>query len=616
MNRVFNLIVLLVSLAGLQLSAQAVDFKVSAPGQVSLGERFRLTYQINADVDDFTPPELVGFRVLSGPNRSQSSSIQIINGRVNQSINISYSYVLVATQEGELSIPSAKIKVDGKIYNSQKRRIIVGASNNQAADNNSTTTQSAQGKGQLKSDDVYVKVFVSDRDIYIGEKTIVTYRIYTKVPISNLSVDKLSSFVGFWSVDLLDDNQKLNQRREIINGEEYIVADLKKTALYPQKTGDLTIQPMSLTCLAQVQTSRKKTRTNDPLFDSFFNDPFFSNSYRNIEMNLKSKPIKVHVKPLPDKAKPVDFSGAVGDFTLGSNIDHKELKANEAITLKYTISGEGNIDLLPDLDVNFPPDFEVYDPKITSKTRKNSRGISGYKTYEYTVIPRSAGDYEIPSTSFSYFNPKTNSYKTLSSDSYQIKVGRSDNSSQNISYGGRTKEDVRYLGKDIRYISLLPYELEPLDHFFFGSAMFYIYLIVPLLLLLIIVLVWRKERAKRRNVSLMKNKNATKVAKKRLKEAKSFLKSKAEAEFYNEMGSALWGYVSDRFSIPLAELSIDTVSGKLLAKQVKEEIVKEFVDTLNDCEFARFAPGDKASTMEKVYQQGIDVISKIEDQIK
>ena len=614
MKQVFNLIVLFVSLVGLQVSAQAVDFKVLAPRQVSLGERFRLTYQINADVDVFTPPKLVGFRILSGPNRSQSSSIQIINGKVNQSINISYTYVLEASQEGEMTIPLATIKVDGKIYKSKELKVIVGASNQQASSNNSNS--STQNKGQLQSSDLYIKAFLSKKNVFIGEKTIVTYRIYTRVPVSNLSIDKLSSFGGFWSVDLSVDNKKLNQREEVINGEQYIVADLKVAALYPQKTGDLVIEPMSLTCLAQVQTSRKRTTSNDPLFDSFFNDPFFSNSYRNIEKNLKSKPLKVHVKPFPDNGKPANFTGAVGNFTLGSNIDHKELKANEAITLKYTISGEGNIDLLPDLEVNFPPDFEVYDPKITSKTRKNSRGVSGYKTFEYTIIPRSAGDYEIPSTSFSYFNPKTKSYKTLSSDSYGIIVSRSENANQNITYGGRTKEDVRYLGKDIRYISLLPYELEPLDHFFFGSTIFYIYLISPLLLLLIIVLVWRKESAKRRNVSLMKNKNATKVAKKRLKEAKSFLKSKAEAEFYNEMGSALWGYVSDRFSIPLAELSAETVSGKLLAKQVNTDIVKEFVDTLNDCEFARFAPGDKASTMEKVYQEGIDVISKIEDQIK
>ena len=614
MNRIVNLIVLFVSFIGIQAYSQGVEFKVSAPRQVDLGERFRLTYQINADVDVFTAPKLVGFKVLSGPSRGQNSSIQIVNGKVNQRVSISYTYVLVATQEGEITIPTAKIVVDGKPYESAKRKLIVGASNRQASSNSANS--SSQSKGKLQSTDVYIKAFLSKRNVFIGEKTIVTYRIYTKVPVSNLSVDKLSSFGGFWSVDLLDDNKKLSQREEIINGEQYIVADLKMAALYPQKTGDLVIEPMSLTCLAQVQTSRKRTSSNDPLFDSFFNDPFFSNSYRNVERQLKSKALTVHVKGFPTNGKPVDFGGAVGHFTLGSNIDQKELKANEAITLKYTISGEGNIDLIPDLEVNFPPDFEVYDPKITTRTRKGSRSVSGYKTFEYTVIPRSAGEYKIPAVSFSYFDPKAKSYITLSSDEYIVNVSKSGQSSQNISYGGSTKEDVRYLGKDIRYISLMPFGLEPLDHFFFASSSFYIYLLLPLVFLLMIVLVWRKERAKRKNVSLMKNKNATKVAKKRLKKAKSFLKLKDDAAFYNETGSALWGYVSDRFSIPLAELSIDTVSVKLLDKQVNQVIVKAFVDTLDDCEFARFAPGDKTSTMEKIYQQGIDVISEIEDQIK
>ncbi len=617
MKRIINILILLISLAGLQLSAQGVDFKVSAPSQVSLGERFRLTYQINADVDDFTPPAFKGLRVLSGPSQGQNSSIQIVGGKVTQSISISYTYIMVANQEGEISIPPASVKVNGKIYKSATRKIQVGSANKQApSSNNKQSSNSSQTTGQLKESDVYIKAFASKRNVYLGEKIIVTYRIYTKVPVSNLSVDKLSSFGGFWSIDLLSDQQKLQQRQEVINGEQYIVADLKKAALYPQKTGDLVIEPMALSCVVQVQTARKKTTSNDPFFDSFFNDPFFSNSYRNIEKELKSKPLKIHVKDLPAKGKPVNFSGAVGSFSLGSNIDHKELMANEAITLKYTISGKGNVDLLPDLDLDFPPDFEVYDPKVTTKTRKQSNGVSGYKTFEYTVIPRSAGDYEIPAVAFSYFDPSTKQYKELISDTYQIKVAKSNQTSQNVTYGGSSKEDIRYIGKDIRYIYLMPFQLEPFEHFFFGSNLFFLLLVIPILLVFIIVLVWKKEKKKRGNHSLMKNKNATKVARKRLKEAKAFLKSQSEAEFYNELGQALWGYVSDKFAIPLAELSIDSVHGKLKDVGVNEEIIHEFSDTLNDCEYARFAPGDKASTMEKVYKQGIDIISKIEDQLK
>ena len=616
MKRIVSLILVMILVVGTQVFAQGVDFKISVPNQVSLGERFRLTYQINADVDEFTPPAFSGLRIVNGPIQSQNSSIQIVGGKVSQNISQSYAYIMVANVEGEMKIPSASAKINGKIYKSAERKITVGKANPKSNNERNGNSRSNQRNGQLKESDVYIKASTSSKNVYLGEKLVVTYHIYFKVPISNLSIEKLSSFAGFWSVDI-GDQQKLQQKREVINGEQYMGAILQKTALYPQKTGDLVIDPMSLSCVAQIQSARKKKTTNDPLFDSFFNSPYLSNSYQNIEVNLKSEKLNIHVKDLPKTGRPDSFSGAVGKFSMGSNIDNKELMANEAITLKYTISGSGNIDLLPDLKLNFPPDFEVYDPKISTKTRKQANDVSGYKTYEYTIIPRSAGDYEIPSVSFSYFDPSKKQYKEINSDTYQIKVNRSQNSNQNVSYvGGASKEDIRYIGKDIRYIQLMPFQLEPFEQFFFGSNYFYFLLLMPLLLVIIIVLFWKKEKKKRGNISLMKNKNATKVAKKRLKEANAFLKSRSEEEFYNELGQALWGYVSDKFSIPRAELSVDTVHEKLIDKGVSEIIVAEFVETLNDCEYARFAPGDKASTMEKVYQEGINIISKIEDQLK
>lgn len=617
MKRIIIFFILLFGLSSMQTQAAEVDFKVSAPQQVRLGERFRLTYQINADVDQFTPPTLSGLQILSGPSRSQNSSIQIVNGKVSQNINISYTYILAATKEGKVEIPAAKIKVNGKVYLSKPKIINVvtaGQNQNTAA---KAPNGSNQNTGKLKPNDVYIKAFNNKKSAYLGEQIIVSYRIYTKVPVSNLSIDKLSSFNGFWNVELLENNGTLKQRNEIINGEEYIVADLKRTALFPQKTGKLEIEPMSLSCVVQVQTSKKKTSSNDPFFDSFFNDPFFSNNFRNIEKTLFSNQLNLEIKNLPKANMPVNFTGAVGQYSLGSNIDHREIMANEAITLKYTISGQGNVDLLPELIVNFPPDFEVYDPKMSTKTRNNKDGISGYKTFEYTIIPRSAGTYEIPSVEFSYFDPIKKQYKELSSDSYEIKVNKSNQANQqNTTYGGSSKEDIRYIGKDIRYIFLIPFELEPYEQFFFGSYLFYTLLFSPIVVMLFIVLVWKRERKRRGNTSLMKNKNATKVAKKRLKKSHEFLKAHQEAEFYNEIGQALWGYVSDKFNIPLSELSSDTVNDRLSEKGVSEQVIREFIDTLNNSEFARFAPGDKDSMMEKVYQQGLNIISKIEDQLK
>lgn len=613
MKRIIQILVIILGFTGV-INASEVDFKVSAPGQVRLGERFRLTYQINADVDDFTPPQFGTLQILSGPSRGQNSSIQIINGKVTQNISITYTYILAASDVGEFTIPSATVKVKGKEYQTRPKTIkVIEGSQNQAPGND---PQQSTESG-IKPDDVYIKAIIDKSNIYLGEEAVVTYRIYTKIPISNLSIDKLSSFNGFWSIDLLDNDGNLQQRREIINGEEYIVADLKKAAIYPQKSGELDIEPLRLSCVAQVQTSRKRVSSNDPFFDSFFNDPFFSNNYRNVELNLKSNTLKLNVKNLPAEGKPNFFNGAVGQYSLGSNIDAKEVNANDAITLKYTISGKGNVDLLPDLNVEFPPDFEIYDPKISTKTRKSSSGISGYKTFEYTVIPRSAGEYEIPSVQFSYFDPQQRKYKEINSDSYKLLVNRSaSNNARNVTYSGSSQEDIKYIGEDIRYIFLMPFELEPFEHFFFGSPLFFVLLLIPVIIAALIIIIYRSEKKRRGNTSLMKNKNATKIAKKRLKKAHEFLKSKSETEFYNETSQALWGYVSDKFNIPLSELSSDTVSEKLTEKGVKQEIIQDFVETLNNCEFARFAPGDQGTMMEKVYQQGIDVISEIEDQLK
>lgn len=614
MKRFLNILVIILGFSGI-LNAAEVDFKVSAPGQVSLGERFRLTYQINADVDDFTPPSFEHFQILSGPSRGQNSSIQIINGKVSQNISITYTYILTASDQGEFTIGPASIKVKGKEYKSQAKTIRVLQGNQNQAPANSTNDQSTENG--IKPEDLYIKAFIDKKNLYLGEEAVVTYRLYTKIPISNVSYDKISSFNGAWSISLMDDNVKLQPRTEIINGEEYTVADLYKSAIYPQKTGDIEIDPIEVTCIAQVQTSRKRKSSNDPFFDSFFNDPFFSNNFRNVELKIKSNTLKLNVKNLPSEGKSNQFNGAVGQYSLGSNIDTKEVNANEAISLKYTISGKGNVDLLPDLNVEFPADFEIYDPKISTKTRKSSTGISGYKTFEYTIIPRSAGEYEIPSVQFAYFDPQKKKYELVNSDSYKILVNRSTSTSnQNVTYAGSSQEDIKYIGEDIRYIFLMPFELEPNEQFFFGSMLFYILVIAPLFLVFLIILVYRSEKKKRGNTSLMKNRNATKVAKKRLKKAYDFLKSQSETEFYNETSQALWGYVSDKFNIPLSELSSDTVNEKLQEKGVKKEIIQDFIDTLNNCEFARFAPGDQGTMMENVYKQGIHVISEIEDQLK
>jgi len=601
------------------LSAQEVSFSVKAPNRVAEGQRFNITFTANADMDEFNPPSFTGFQLLSGPNRSQNSSISFVNGKVSQNISISYGYILYAKEKGNFTIDPASSIIDGKEYLTQAFTIEVFAGNSAAATSAGGGGATTQSPDIVRVDDeqLFIEAFIDKKKVYQGEQILLTHKIFTLVPVSNLSVDKLSSYPGFWSINLLDNNQQLKQYNQEINGKDYIVADLKREAVFAQKRGTLEIPAMELSCVAKIPTSNKRTASNDPFFDSFFNDPFFNNAYQSIEKKLNTKKISIEVLPLPTQGKPDDFSGAVGEFSLSSNIDQLNVKTNEALTVKYTVNGSGNIDLIPDINVQFPADFEVYDPKVSSNIRKGNSGVSGYKIFEYTLIPRSAGAYDIPSASFNFFNPKTKRYETKTTDTYQIQVEKGDlSSNSNMTFAGENKEDIHYIGEDIRYLISFPYKLQLIGSNFFGSTLFYILLFLPFFLMILIVVIWRKEIKKRSNEGLMKNKQATKLAKKRLKKANDFLKAGNDQDFYVELSQALWGYIADKFNIRLSVLSVETVHDYLAEKKVSVELINEFTETLNDCEYARFAPGDKDVAMDKVYKEGIQIISKIESQLK
>ena len=617
MNRLLQLLsILFVSLSTV-LSAQDVNFTLNAPNRVIEGQRFSITFSVNADIDEFSPPSFDGFQLLSGPNRSQNSSISFINGKVSQNINISYSFILYAKAKGTYTIKSAQCKINGDEYTSKAFTIKVADGGGAVTSGNTKTSGQSPDLVKVDDEQLFIEAFIDKKKVYQGEQILLTHKIFTLVPVSNLSVDKLSSYPGFWSINLLDNNQQLKQYNQEIKGKDYIVADLKREAVFAQKTGKIELPPMELSCVAKIPTNKKRTAVNDPFFDSFFNDPFFNNAYQSIEKKLHTKPITIEVLPLPAQGKPSDFTGAVGEFNISSNIDQLTVKTNEAVTVKYTVSGKGNIDLIPNLIVQFPVDFEVYDPKISTNTRKGTSGVSGYKIFEYTLIPRSAGIYDIPKVSFNFFNTQAKRYEYKTTDAYKIQVEKGDqNSSSNMTFGVENKEDIRYIGEDIRYISSYPYKLQLIGSRFFGSIWFYGFLFLPIIMVLLIVIIWRKEIKKRSNEGLMKNKQATKLAKKRLKKANDFMKAGNDQDFYVELSLALWGYIADKFNIRLSVLSIETVHDYLVKKKVSEDLIAEFTQTLNDCEFARFAPGNKNVVMDKVYKQGLQIISKIENQLK
>ena len=594
------------------LFADDVKFYISAPPSVGAGQQFAVSFTVNANGSNFKAPPFKGFSVLSGPNQSSSSSMQIINGKVNQSVTYSYTYYLQAGNEGTYTIPPARINVDGKNYETEPFTIkVIKSAQNPANTQNNQQQQNNQNNGNITDKDIFIKANVSNTNPYIGEQLILTYKLYTAVGIAQYSINKLASNKGFWSEDLMKENEKPKQYKEFVNGKQYIVAEIRKVALFPQEAGKLNIDPLEVDVIAQIQTQRRRTNS---IFD-FFDDPFTS-GYQNIKKTIRSNQITITAKPLPINNKPDDFSGAVGSFTFRSDIDKTELKANEAANLKFTISGRGNVKLIDKLNIDFPTDFETYDPKINDNINKSENGISGTKTFDYLIIPRNQGIYKIKPVSFTYYDLNKGKYVTLSSPEYTLKVAKGDGKQSNVTVSSVNQEDIKYIGSDIEHIKTKPMTLNKTGQHFFLSDLFYILLLIPLILFITALIIRRKHIKIQSNKALLKNRKATKIANKRLKKAKQFLISKNKDNFYIEISQALWGYISDKFSIPLAELSMDSVNAALKNKAVSENIIEEFTSLLNKCEFARFAPSEQSFEMENIFKIAVDIILKTENELK
>jgi hypothetical protein len=592
---------------------QEVEFRGNTKSAVQVGEQFRVTYTVNNQASNFKGPSFGDFRVLSGPNQSTNQSYQIINGKVSQSFEITFTYYLQAVSEGTFQVEPAKVVVDNEQYSSNPLTITVSRSQAPATQPARPAATDTQSEG-ISKDDVFIRAFISKSNPYQGEEILLTYRIYTKIPISQLNIAKMPSFQGFWYKSLLDESAPLKQNSEIIDGEEYITADLRKIALYPQRSGEFTLDPLDLACLAQVRVQSNRPR--DPFFDSFFNDPFFNRNIRNVEINLSSNPVSIDVRPLPSSNRPVNFSGAVGQYSLKTEVDRTQLKANEPLVIKATISGKGNLELIDQFDITFPPDFEAYDPKIINDIKTSLSGISGSRTFEYLAIPRNQGDFIIKPIAFTYFDLQKKDYVTISGPEYNIKVDKGDEEVSGITYSGVSQKDIQFIGSDIRHIHTQHIGLTGINENFFGSLQFFLWLLIPFVLFLAFIVIFISNRNRMQDINLVRKRKANKVAKKNLKQAAAFMNAGDTDSFYIEISRALWGYISNKFNIPLSELSIETVNQRLKAKAVKEESIEEFTEVLNNCEYARFAPGDKNRKMNEIYDSALQIISKIENELK
>ena len=603
-----KLIIILMALIAYstQMLADKVAFTASAPDAVVVGDQFRLSYTVTTQkVKDFRAPSIKGFDVLMGPSRSQQSNTQIVNGNVTSTSSITFTYILMANNAGEYTIPGASIVADGDQMVSNSVRIkVLPQDQGDSTSSSSSSTHSSSGTG-VSNQDLFITASASKTNVYEQEAFVLTYKIYTRESNLQLNNAKLPDFKGFHSQEI---EMTTNARwtPEHYQGRNYYTTVYRQFVLFPQQSGKLYIDP------AQFQMTVGKPVQSDDPFDAFFNG---GSNVIEIKKSISTPKIAINVNPLP-AGKPADFSGGVGEFNISSSINNKELKTNDAITIKLVISGTGNLKLISNPEIKFPDDFEVYDPKVDNQVRLTREGLTGNKVIEYLAIPRHAGTYKIPGVSFSYFDIRSKSYKTLKTEEYVINVEKGAGNADQVIANFTNKEDLKVLGEDIRYIKQNEVTLQPKGSFFYGSMTYWLFYIIPALAFIIFFIIYRKQAAENANVAKMRTKKANKVATKRMKLAGKLLSGNKKDAFYDEVLKALWGYISDKLNIPVSRLSKDNIEEKLRNHGVNEELIKEFLNALNDCEFARFAPGDENQAMDKVYSSSIEVISKMENSIK
>ena len=602
---------LLLVIAALPMQAKnGATLTADAPEVVVSGDQFRLTFTVNTQkVKDFLAPSIKGFDVLMGPTRSQQSSTQIINGKVSSSSSITYTYILMAGKEGTYTIPAASIEVDGEKVFSNALTIKVlppdqTAGNSQA---NQGGGGSSSSRGQIAGSritdkDLFITATASKTTVYEQEAILLTYKVYTSVNLRQLMED-MPDMKGFQMQEIQLPQQK-QYSMEHYNGRNYNTIIWRQYVLFPQQTGKLEIPAVTFDGVVAQQTI-----SDDP-FDAFFN----GGGYIEVKKKIVAPKVVINVKPLP--VKPANFSGGVGEFTMTSSINAKEVKTNDAVTIKLTIKGAGNMKLITSPEVKFPEDFEVYDPKVTNNFDVSRAGLSGTQTIEYLAVPRHAGNFTIPPVEFVYFDLKSQSYKTLKTEAYDLKVEKGKGNADQVIADFTNKENVKVLGQDVRFIKLGDTTLTPKGEVFFGTMGYWLGYLIPFSVFVALVVFFRKQAAENANVAKVKTKKANKVATKRMKLAGKLLAENKKNEFYDEVLKALWGYISDKLSIPVSQLSKDNIEAELTKHGVAEDVTKTFINALNECEFARYAPGDENEAMDKVYATSVDAIGKMENSIK
>lgn len=596
--------------------AEDVIFQANAPKQVIMGKPFQLTYSVNQRARDLRMAETEDFDILAGPYTSQSSSTSFVNGQRTSSFSLTYTYTMMARKEGTFTIAPASIRVDGSDYTSNGVRITVLPADQQPSGNAGSATSGGQtgatgsrtgettNSGMVSSDNIFIRTILSKTRVHEQEAILLTYKLYfAGVDVAQFTNNtKIPEFTGFLKQDL--EQGEIQTELEHYNGRNYQTAVLYRTLLYPQHAGDIKIDPASFEAVLRVQT-RAQVRS---IFDDFFG------SYTNVTRTLNAPGMNIHVEGLP-AGKPAGFSGGVGRFTMTPSISTRELTTNEAVTIRIDIQGNGNMKLLKTPAVDWPEGFEPYDPKVTNNFKTTSSGVSGTKTIEYLAIPRASGDYTIPAVQFSYFDTQDNTYHTLSSPEYAIHVnkGAGDaNANSAVVSNYVNKEAIQQLGTDIRYIHNEDLRLGSSIHAP-NTRIWWIFYCTPALISLILLIVFRKRIRENADITRVRYKRANKVAQKRLKAAAKLLKDNNSNAFYEEIERASLSYLSDRLSIPTADLTKENIAGILHHKNVQEALINDTNEVLQAAEMARYFTGG-AMPMQELYDRTTKLIDNLENQ--
>lgn len=592
--------------------AAQVGFTVNSPTIVAVNEPFRVEFAANEKVDDFEAPSFDGFNVIAGPTVSEGTNIEYVNGKLSKSKLFTYTYVLVAQKEGNTQIGAATASIEGKKYSTKPVPIDVakerGSSGNDQNNRGNGTSQ--RQASSLASDDVLLRTIVTRRSVYKGEPILVQLKLYTRAQIAQFTNFRPAAFNGFWKQEVPIAEQQ-DPKRETFNGKIYDTAVIREFLVFPQKSGQLEVEQMDLGVVAVVLN--EMPQGGNSILESFFGG---GQSYQNVELNLKSIPVKIDVKELPSGA-PANFSGAVGSFSLTGKLNENKISANGSSAIVLRLSGSGNFPLISTPKIDLPGSFELYPSKTRDEYTVNSRNIEGDRTFEYPFIARAEGEFTLPAIEFSYFDPAGGNYVTLSTPTFPIDVLKdvsgSSNSSGNI-ISGVSKEELKILGKDIHFIKIGSGDLSKNGAFLLGSWIYILSLIISIVLFVSVLIYMNKRIKELRDTVKLKNKKANKVALARLKAARKFKSDNMENEFYSEMLRALTGYVGDKLNIEVARLSKEYIRQQMESKSVSNEDIDQLLQTITDCEFAQYSPSASVK-MSDVYQSTLQLIGRLESKL-